>query len=103
MPLYSISARGGAFFVLITKRSRPLILRVAFVLVILRAISKLPAQIENFEIAYLFRNCASIFKLQFLNCFAQLQSNPYPEMSGQREELINSRFANQRIFPYIFP
>ena len=27
----------------------------------------------------------------------------YPEMSGQKSEVINSRFANQRIFPYIFP
>ena len=29
---------------------------------------------------------------------------PYPEMSGQlKGKLINSRFANQRIFPYNFP
>ena len=27
----------------------------------------------------------------------------YAEMSGQKSEVINSRFANQRIFPYIYP
>ena len=36
---------------------------------------------------------------------AFLSSNvpAYPEMSGQTENMINSRFANHRIFPYIFP
>ena len=31
------------------------------------------------------------------------ENRAYAEMSGQKSEVINSRFANQRIFPYIYP
>ena len=48
------------------------------------------------------RNCSSIWEQLNSSNLLRLWRT-YAEMSGQKSEVINSRFANQRIFPYIYP
>ena len=50
------------------------------------------------------RDISAIVNVSFIFTIVLMSHNhTYLEMSGQKSEVINSRFANQRIFPYIFP